>query len=304
MDALAPLEPHAVPVEQLPRWQGPSQASGPLPPRRSLSLPSWGRNLGDGGYLEAEVADAKVMGLRHTVLLRVSAAGRVDAAGRTLKALTCSVDSVPAVQMLKRLKPSFHVCSAGPGRCKVKDKALLHVRRFRILTPVVFAARLAAATAEPLHLCKPIDAGIAGAKTSKASDDEDTAEDYDDAVSPGAESVDIGGRVSPTSVALGVAKGKAAKEKEAAVADAKAKAVTRGKGVGAAVPDASPDGAADQLEAALLGLTKSRTDDAKVITVDGAPAVASKASLGGVALSASDLDLMKARLDELRKKPQ
>ena len=170
-------------------------------PPEKLVITKLGKNLGDGGYLEAEVADAKVMGLRHTVLLRVSAAGRVDAAGRTLKALTCSVDSVPAVQMLKRLKPSFHVCSAGPSRCKVKDKALLHVRRFRLLTPAVIAARLAAATAESLHLCKPIDAGLASDKASKDKDD-DTADDYDNETS-GAESVDLGGRVSPSSIALG-----------------------------------------------------------------------------------------------------
>jgi hypothetical protein len=47
-------------------------------------------------------------------------------------------------------------------------------------------------------------------------------------------------------------------------------------------------------------LTQPDKKDTKVITVDGGPAV-STSSLGGVALSAADLDRMKARLDELRK---
>ena len=56
-------------------------------PPDKLAISKLGKSLGDGGYMEAEAADSKVLGLRHTVLLRVSAAGRVDAAGRTLKAL-------------------------------------------------------------------------------------------------------------------------------------------------------------------------------------------------------------------------
>ena len=50
-----------------------------------------------------------------------------------------------------------------------------------------------------------------------------------------------------------------------------------------------------------MELTKPGAGTDKVITVDGGPAVVSKSNFGGVALSAADLDLMKARLDELRK---
>ena len=226
------LEPHAVlfVIAAAMAELAPGQWST-APPAKAV-IAKLGKSLGDGGYMEADVADAKVQGLRHLILLRASAAGRVNAEGRTVTALTCSADSVSAVAMLKRLKPSFHICSVGPGRCKVLDKKLLHVRRFRVLTPSVFAARLAAATAEKLHLCRPIDAGIAGSKSSRDTDD-DTAEDYDDdAATSGAESVDVGGRVSPSAIASGAAKAKAAKAKAAALADAKAKAKSSGTGAG------------------------------------------------------------------------
>ena len=103
MDALAPLEPHVALRAAADVRAGVDPGKWSSIPPDKLTIAKLGKNLGDGGYLEAEVADPKVGGLRHILLLRASAAGRADAAGRTLKALTCSADSVPAVQMLKRL---------------------------------------------------------------------------------------------------------------------------------------------------------------------------------------------------------
>ena len=100
VDALAPLEPHVALCLADSVMAGVDPGQWPTSPPDKLTIAKLGKNLGDGGYLEAEVADPKVGGLRHILLLRASAAGRADAAGRTLKALTCSADSVPAVQML------------------------------------------------------------------------------------------------------------------------------------------------------------------------------------------------------------
>ena len=138
VDALAPLEPHVALclADLVMAGVDPGQWST-VPPDK-LTIAKLGKNLGDGGYLEVDVADPKVLNLRHICLVRCSAAGRADAAGRTLTALTCSADSVPACKMLKKLKPTFHICSAGPNKCRVVDKQTLHVRRYRVLTPAVF----------------------------------------------------------------------------------------------------------------------------------------------------------------------
>jgi hypothetical protein len=299
VDALAPLEPHVVPCFSEIAMAGVDPGQWSTTPPDKTTIAKLGRNLGDGGYMEVEVADPKVLNLRHICLVRCSAAGRVDKAGRMLTALTCSADTVARVAMLKRLKPTFHVCSVNPNKCGLVDKKAVHVRRYRVLTSAVFAARLASATAEKLHLVKPIEVGITR-KRSLASDEEDTADDYDGDTS-GAESVDIGGRVSPSTIAAGVAKAKPRKEKEAEKDKEKEKEVATEKG-----KDSKPGGAsaaaADQLEAALLELTKPAAG-ADVVNLVGSPAVISKATFGGVALSASDLGLMKAkvRLDELRK---
>ena len=45
------------------------------------------------GYMEAEVADPSVSGLKHTCLLRMSRAGTLNKQGRTITAVSCSADS-------------------------------------------------------------------------------------------------------------------------------------------------------------------------------------------------------------------
>ena len=93
-----------------------------LAPPDKTTLIKLGRNPGDGGYMEVEVANPKVLNPRHVCLVRCSSAGSADKAGRLLTAMTCSADSPEAVAMLKRLKPVYHVCSTNPNKCSHVDR--------------------------------------------------------------------------------------------------------------------------------------------------------------------------------------
>ena len=60
------------------------------------------------GYMEAEVADPAVSGLKHTCLLRMSRAGALGKQDRTITAVSCSADSEGGKKVLAK-KSQFHI---------------------------------------------------------------------------------------------------------------------------------------------------------------------------------------------------